>query len=164
VLTASDSASFKGPRQPVYFRHDIHAGQYQISCQYCHYSVAVDAEPGIPSMGTCMGCHLIVGGSDSANDLQIQLVRKAWNEKKPIEWVRVHSLARHVHFPAFPAHQGHGAQRLRHLSRRRDPHAAGVQGQQHQQHGMVHQLPSRARRESRLHRMSLLRPSRPFGA
>ena len=96
VLSASDSASFKGPRQPVYFRHDIHAGQYQITCQYCHYSVAYDAEPGIPSMGTCMGCHLIVGGSDSANDLQIQLVRKAWNEKKPIEWVRVHSLARHV--------------------------------------------------------------------
>jgi len=52
VLTAADSASFKGPRQPVYFRHDIHAGQYQITCQYCHYSVAVDAEPGIPSMGS----------------------------------------------------------------------------------------------------------------
>ena len=76
-----------------------YAGQYQITCQYCHYSVAYDAEPGIPSMGTCMGCHLIVGGSDSANDLQMQLVRKAWADKKPIEWVRVHSLARHVHFP-----------------------------------------------------------------
>jgi hypothetical protein len=99
VLAASDSAAFKGPRQPVYFRHDIHAGQYQMTCQYCHYSAAVSSEPGIPSMQTCMGCHLIIGGSDSANQLQIGLVREAWNAKKPIEWVRVHSLARHVHFP-----------------------------------------------------------------
>jgi len=95
----TDTGSLKGPRQPIFFRHDIHAGQFKMQCQYCHYSVAVSPEPGIPSMQTCMGCHLIVGGSDSANQLQIDLVRKSWNEKKPIEWVRVHSLARHVHFP-----------------------------------------------------------------
>ena len=46
----SDTGSLLGPRQPIFFRHDIHAGQFKIQCQYCHYSVAVSPEPGIPSM------------------------------------------------------------------------------------------------------------------
>ena len=70
-LTVADSARLQGPKQPIFFRHDIHAGQYQIQCQYCHYSVADGAEPGIPSLQTCMGCHLAIGGSDSANRVEI---------------------------------------------------------------------------------------------
>ncbi len=103
VLAAGDTATLPGPRQPVFFRHDIHAGQYQISCQYCHYSASVSTEPGVPSMQTCMGCHLVVSGSDSANQNEIRKVRDAWGKKAPIEWVRVHFVARHVHFP----HQNH---------------------------------------------------------
>lgn len=99
VLAASDTASFKGPRQPIFFRHDVHAGQYKMECQYCHYSVAVAPEPGIPSLQTCMGCHAVVGGSDSTNRAEITKLKKAFNEKKPVEWTRVHFLARHVHFP-----------------------------------------------------------------
>jgi hypothetical protein len=99
----SDSGALEGPRQPIFFRHDIHAGQFKIQCQYCHYSVAVSPEPGIPSMQTCMGCHLVIGGSDSASKTEIKKVRQAWTEKKPVEWVRVHTLARHAHFP----HQRH---------------------------------------------------------
>jgi class III cytochrome C family protein len=100
---AIDTGSLKGPRQPIFFRHDIHAGQFKIQCQYCHYSVAVSPEPGIPSMQTCMGCHLVVSGSDSSAKTEIKKLRQAWNEKKPVEWVRVHYLARHAHFP----HQRH---------------------------------------------------------
>jgi hypothetical protein len=99
----SDSGALKGPRQPIFFRHDIHAGQFKIQCQYCHYSVAVSPEPGIPSMQTCMGCHLVISGSDSSAKTEIKKVRQAWTEKKPVEWVRVHYLARHAHFP----HQRH---------------------------------------------------------
>ena len=99
----SDTGALKGPRQPVFFRHDIHAGQFKIQCQYCHYSVAVSPEPGIPSMQTCMGCHLAISGGDSASKAEIRKVRQAWTEKKPIEWIRVHYLARHAHFP----HQRH---------------------------------------------------------
>lgn len=98
-LAAGDSAKLKGPRQPVFFRHDLHAGQYKMTCQYCHSSVAVSSEPGVPSMQTCMGCHLVIGGSDSASKAAIKQVRQAWADKKPIEWVRVHYLARHAHFP-----------------------------------------------------------------
>ena len=99
----SDTGALKGPRQPIFFRHDIHAGQFKMQCQYCHYSVAVSPEPGIPSMQTCMGCHLVVGGSDSAAKTEIKKVRQAWTDKKAVEWVRVHYLPRHAHFP----HQRH---------------------------------------------------------
>jgi Cytochrome c7 and related cytochrome c/Class III cytochrome C family len=98
-----DTGALKGPRQPIFFRHDIHAGQFKIQCQYCHYSVAVSTEPGIPSMQTCMGCHLVVSGSDSGAKTEIKKLRQAWTEKKPVEWVRVHTLARFAHFP----HQRH---------------------------------------------------------
>jgi hypothetical protein len=97
TLTASDSAALKGPRQPIFFRHDIHAGQYKINCQYCHYSVSVSSEPGIPSIGTCMNCHLVIGGTDSS--AQIAKVRDAYSSGKPVEWSRVHFLARFAHFP-----------------------------------------------------------------
>jgi class III cytochrome C family protein len=101
--TISDTGSLKGPRQPIFFRHDIHAGQFKIQCQYCHYSVDVSTEPGIPSMQTCMGCHLVVAGGDSSSRTEIRKLRQAWTEKKPVEWIRVHFLPRHAHFP----HQRH---------------------------------------------------------
>jgi hypothetical protein len=99
VFAAGDTSSLRGPRQPIFFRHDIHAGQLKIQCQYCHYSVAVSSEPGIPSMQTCMGCHTVIAGTDSSHKIEIKKLRDAWAQKKPVEWVRVHFVARHVHFP-----------------------------------------------------------------
>ena len=99
VLAPGDTARLKGPRQPMFFRHDIHAGANKIPCQYCHYSVSESSEPGIPSMQTCMGCHLVIGGSDSSHKAEIQKLRDSYSKNQPIEWVRVHTLARHAHFP-----------------------------------------------------------------
>jgi hypothetical protein len=98
-LAPGDTANLKGPRQPIFFRHDIHAGANKIPCQYCHYSVSVSSEPGIPSMQTCMGCHLVIGGSDSSHKAEIKKLRDSYRNNQPIEWVRVHTLARHAHFP-----------------------------------------------------------------
>ncbi len=103
-LAVGDSSNLKGPRQPIFFRHDIHAGQFKMQCQYCHYSVNRATEPGIPSVETCMGCHLVVSGADSTNKAEIRKLRQFWNDRgdtaKPkLEWVRIHTLARHVHFP-----------------------------------------------------------------
>ena len=103
VISAADSGHLRGPRQPIFFRHDIHAGLYKMQCQYCHYSVEVSPEPGIPSVQTCMGCHLVIGGRDSTHQAEIKKLRQAWTDKKPIDWVRVHYLPRHAHFP----HQRH---------------------------------------------------------
>src|SRR6266566_3132725 len=43
----SDTGRLKGPRQPIFFRHDVHAGQDQIPCLYCHSTVTISSEPGI---------------------------------------------------------------------------------------------------------------------
>jgi hypothetical protein len=95
----SDTGSLGGPRQPIFFRHDIHAGQYKIACRYCHFSVAIASEPGVPSVQTCFGCHLMVGGSTPAHEAEIQKVRDAWSNETPPAWVRVHTLPAFVHFP-----------------------------------------------------------------
>lgn len=102
-LSAADSSSLKGPRQPIFFRHDIHTGQLKMQCQYCHYSVGVSSEPGIPSMQSCMGCHIAIAGKTDANKAEIKKLKDAWTAKTSVEWVRVHSVARHVRFP----HQRH---------------------------------------------------------
>lgn len=90
-----DTASLPGPRQPVFFRHDVHAGQYQLDCKYCHYSAEYAPYPGIPSMKTCMGCHIIAGAAIPA----VQKVREAATSNQVIEWVKVHHLPPFVHFP-----------------------------------------------------------------
>jgi Cytochrome c7 and related cytochrome c len=99
----NDTGRLKGPRQPIFFRHDIHAGQDQIPCLYCHNTVAISSEPGIPALQTCWGCHQIIGGSTDAHKAEIKKVREAFLTKKPPEWVRVHALPGFVHFP----HQRH---------------------------------------------------------
>jgi hypothetical protein len=95
----SDTGDLKGPRQPIFFRHDIHAGQDQIPCMYCHYSVSVASEPGIPSLQTCIGCHQLIGGSTPSHQAEIKKVRDAWRERKPPEWIRIHALPGFVRFP-----------------------------------------------------------------
>ena len=92
----TDSSAFKGPKQPILFRHDVHAGMLKMQCQYCHYSANVSSEPGIPSMQTCMGCHIAVSGKTKENKVEIQKLKDAWSKKLPVEWTRVHELARHA--------------------------------------------------------------------
>jgi len=99
----SDTGGLKGPRQPIFFRHDIHAGQDQIPCMYCHATVAVASEPGIPALQTCIGCHQLINGSTPSHQAEIKKVRDAWRERKAPEWTRIHALPGFVRFP----HQRH---------------------------------------------------------
>jgi len=95
----TDTASLEGPRQPIFFRHDVHAGQYRIDCQYCHMYVEMSPKPGIPSVPTCMNCHLIAGTGIA----EVDSVRAYDRENRPIEWIEIHKLPQFVHFP----HQVH---------------------------------------------------------
>jgi hypothetical protein len=90
-----DTTGLPGPRQPIFFRHDIHAGQYEIDCQYCHSYVERGWNPGIPSTASCMGCHLIVGTGNA----EVQKLRDAHAADEPIEWIEVHRVAQFVRFP-----------------------------------------------------------------
>ena len=95
----TDTSALAGPRQPIFFRHDIHAGQDKIACMYCHATATVSSEPGIPSVQTCFGCHMMIGGSTPSHEAEIEKVRTAWGEKNPPQWVRIHNLPDFVQFP-----------------------------------------------------------------
>ena len=48
------------PDQPLPFSHQLHAGQYQINCKFCHTSVENSRHASIPSLNICMNCHMVV--------------------------------------------------------------------------------------------------------
>jgi hypothetical protein len=90
-----DTTGLPGPVQPILYRHDVHAGEFEMDCRYCHYAVEVSASPAIPPVSSCMGCHIIAGSGNP----EVQKLRDYWNERRPIEWVEVHEMSPFVHFP-----------------------------------------------------------------
>jgi len=82
------------PKQPVNYSHAIHAGQLGIDCRYCHTDVEKSGQANIPPTETCMACHSKIG----LNKGSLELIRKSWNDKAPIEWVKVHRLPDFVYF------------------------------------------------------------------
>ena len=118
--TAAEAAAPAGQVQPIQFRHDIHAGTYQMDCQYCHFSAERSVDAGIPPVETCMGCHRTVPGTTDAQRAEIAKIRDYANQGQPIPWVRIYKVADHVHFP-----------HMRHI-------AAGLECQQC--HGQVQEI------------------------
>ncbi len=90
-----DTASLRGPVQPIFYRHDVHVVDFEMDCRYCHFAAEVSANPGLPTMSTCMGCHLIAG----AGNPEVEKLKTAVAERRPIEWVEVHQLGSFVRFP-----------------------------------------------------------------
>lgn len=104
LKTAIDGAFTVGvqqgyqPTQPIAFSHEIHAGQYEIDCQYCHTGVRKAKSANIPSANICMNCHTAI----KTESEEIQKIYTAidynpetgeyGNNTQPIEWVRVHNL------------------------------------------------------------------------
>jgi hypothetical protein len=87
------------PRQPILFSHKIHAGDFQIDCQYCHADARRSAYAGLPSVQRCMGCHRIVASRDPELQKEVEKLREYWKDARPVEWTRVHKVAGFVHFP-----------------------------------------------------------------
>jgi hypothetical protein len=83
------------PTQPIPFSHKIHAGDNKIPCQYCHSDVEKSRHATIPSTAVCMNCHKVVKTTSPL----IQKVRKAWEEGRAIQWIRIHELPDFVYFP-----------------------------------------------------------------
>ncbi len=103
----TDTGKLAGPRQPIFFRHDVHAGQDQIPCLYCHSTVTISSEPGIPAVQTCFGCHQIIGGGKrplggtmtSAQDSAARSAEIAEVKKVQAAWINIHALPGFVRFP-----------------------------------------------------------------
>ena len=82
------------PDQPINFSHRLHVEKNGMECQYCHANVAKASFATIPSVELCMGCHTNV----RTDRPDIKLLKKHWDEKKPVEWEPVNNLPEHAKF------------------------------------------------------------------
>jgi hypothetical protein len=96
---AAGALSGRPEPQPIAFPHDLHAGNRQIPCMYCHYSADRSRAAGIPSVQQCVGCHMPAGAPMFGADRPgIQQLAGYWERKEPIPWVRIYNLPDHVQF------------------------------------------------------------------
>lgn len=100
------------PAQPIAFSHRIHAGDAKVPCLYCHYAATRSPHAGIPPASVCMNCHALL----TTQTVEIQKLREAVLQARPIRWVKVHNLPDFVHFDhsqhvraAVPCQACHGA-------------------------------------------------------
>jgi mono/diheme cytochrome c family protein len=89
----------QGPVQPIFFSHVIHAGSYQIACQYCHAGARRSSAAGLPSVERCMGCHKIVAAEGNP---EVTKLHGYWNRREPIPWVRIFKIPEHAQFTHKP--------------------------------------------------------------
>ncbi len=94
----------RAPAQPIFFSHLIHAGSFQIACQYCHADARRSDYAGLPSVERCMGCHKIIGAQDNP---EIGKIHQYWQRGVAIPWVRVFKVPEFTYFPHKP-HVGAG--------------------------------------------------------
>ncbi len=80
------------PDQPIWFSHKIHAGQYEIDCQYCHTGASKGKNAWIPSVNVCMNCHKGINQGTISGTKEISKIYNAYDNDIPIEWVRIHNL------------------------------------------------------------------------
>ena len=88
------------PVQPVRFPHPSHVQKAGMNCAYCHFAANKAPDPGMPSTGTCMGCHTLV----KTQSPEIKKLASYWNvadptKSKPVPWVRIHKVPDYVNFP-----------------------------------------------------------------
>ena len=100
------------PDQPIAFSHKLHAGMYEIDCNYCHTGVNRGKSATIPAANVCMNCHNAI----KTESPEIRKIWKAVEKNQPIKWVRVHNLpdlayfnhAQHVKVGGIECQKCHG--------------------------------------------------------
>jgi len=82
------------PEQPIPFSHKLHAGTMGIDCLYCHTGATQSRHAMVPPVSTCMNCHAV------ARKTKIDIIRltQYFNDKKPLEWKRVHKIPDFAYF------------------------------------------------------------------
>ena len=86
------------PEQPVKFSHAVHVGQNGTDCIYCHSYAQFSKSAGIPAENICMNCHQLVRNGTRSGAFEIAKVISEYDNKKPIEWIKVYNLPDHVFF------------------------------------------------------------------
>lgn len=80
--------------QPVPFSHQHHVGGLGIDCRFCHQTVEVAGDAGLPPTYTCMTCHSQIWTSAAV----LAPVRQSLADNRPLAWHRVTDLPDYVYF------------------------------------------------------------------
>ncbi len=86
------------PDQPIKFSHQIHSGQHEIDCQYCHTISKFSPSAGIPSNNTCLNCHSVIREGTNSGRFEINKIHRAEASGNAVSWIRVHKLPDHSVF------------------------------------------------------------------
>ena len=86
------------PDQPIKFSHKVHVGENGIECMYCHTTAEYSKSASIPAPNLCMNCHILIREGTNSGKFEIAKIIDAVENKKPVEWVRIHNLPDHVFF------------------------------------------------------------------
>lgn len=76
------------PAQPIAFSHALHAGLYEIDCQYCHAGAERSRHAGVPATSICLNCHSQV----KTDAPEIRKLATFASADTPPPWVKVHRL------------------------------------------------------------------------
>lgn len=100
------------PSKPhdIYFSHQVHVGEKQIDCAFCHRGARGGDIAGVPSVAECASCHTVIkdykgpqSGEKAKFDGELQKLQKFIADKQEITWGKYYDLAEHVKF----SHQAH---------------------------------------------------------
>ena len=80
--------------QPIPFSHAVHSGGLGLDCRSCHAGVERQADAGMPSAETCLGCHDRVWNVTA----QFAPLRAAIAQGSAVQWSSVSRLPDHVRF------------------------------------------------------------------
>ena len=78
--------------QPFEFPHDTHIGM-EISCTVCHEGVETGPVAGLPSVSTCMICHIVIATEAE----RIQQLTALSEQGIDLEWKRVYGYVPEAH-------------------------------------------------------------------
>ena len=88
------------PSQPIAFNHELHAGEMQIDCRYCHSEAEKGPHATVPPLSTCMNCHTEVQPRDEHGELgeALTTLLEHWETKTEVAWNKVNDVADFVYF------------------------------------------------------------------
>jgi len=82
-------------QQPIAYSHMLHAGELQISCEYCHSGARRSIHAGVPATSVCMNCHELI---PSTGRPELEKLKAYVDNDEVIPWIKVHDLPDFVHF------------------------------------------------------------------
>lgn len=111
------------PDQPIKFSHQIHAGENEIDCRYCHFTADFSLSGGIPSNNVCLNCHGVIRTGTLSGNFEINKIHRAEKMGQAIRWIRIHKLpdhsffshAQHVNVAGLDCSECHGAVEEMHI-------------------------------------------------